>query len=49
MRICMNAIARTNRDGFFNTKFAKGGKRRALSLKGPLGTITKVKWLVDND
>ena len=43
------AIARTNRDGFFNTKFAKGGKRRALSLKGPLGTITKVKWLVDND
>ena len=39
------AIARTNKDGFYNTKFAKGGKRRAFSLKGPLGTITKVKWL----
>jgi len=43
------AIARTNKDGFYNTKYAKGGKRRAVSLKGPLGTITKVKWLVDND
>jgi len=38
-------IARTNKDGFYKTKFAKGGKRRALSCKGPLGTITKVRWL----
>ena len=39
------AIARTNKDGFYKTKYVKGGKRRALSLKGPLGIITKVKWL----
>ncbi len=42
------AIARTNKDGFYNTKFVKGGKRRALSCKGPLGTLTKVRWLVDS-
>ena len=42
------AIARTNKDGFYNTKFVKGGKRRALSCKGPLGTLTKARWLVDS-
>lgn len=41
----VNSIARTNMYGFYNTKYVKGGKRRALSLKGPLGTITKVRWL----
>ena len=44
------SIARTNRDGFYsNTRKGKHVKERAFSAKGPLGTITKVKWLVDND
>ena len=43
-------IARTIRDGFYINKGRKGaglpdGKVRAFSCKGPLGTITKVKWL----
>ena len=41
----LNAIAHTNMYGFHKTKYVKGGKRRTLSCKGPLGTITKVKWL----
>ena len=36
-------IARTNMNGFYKTK--KRGKQKAFSYKGPLGTITKVKWL----
>ena len=44
------AIARTNRDGFIhNKRDGKKVKERIFSAKGPLGTITKVKWLVDND
>ena len=42
-------IAQTNRDGFFKSKQTKNGKRRSFSCKGPLGIITKVKWLVDNE
>ena len=43
-------IARTNKDGFYsNTRKGKNVKEKAFSTKGPLGTITKVKWLVDND
>ena len=41
----LNAIARTNMYGFHKNKYVKGGKRRTLSYKGPLGTITKVKRL----
>ena len=41
----LNSIARTNMYGFYKNKYAKGSKRRAFSCKGPLGTITKVKWL----
>ena len=36
-------IAQTNIDGFYKTK--KRGKQKAFSYKGPLGTITKVRWL----
>ena len=36
-------IAQTNIDGFYKTK--KRGKQKAFSYKGPLGIITKVKWL----
>jgi len=43
------AIARTTRDGFVVDSAQASGKKRNLSYKGPLGTITKVKWLVDND
>ena len=43
------AIARTTRDGFVVDSAQPSGKKRNLSYKGPLGTITKVKWLVDND
>ena len=42
------AIARTTRDGFTEGINIKGGpkiKRRSFSCKGPLGTITKVKWI----
>ena len=39
------AIARTNRDGFYFNKDKTKGKARAFSCKGPLGTITKVKYL----
>jgi len=43
-------IARTNRDGFIlNTRKGKNVKEKAFSCKGPLGTITKVRWLDDND
>ena len=47
-RGALNAIARTTRDGFIENINIKGGpkiKRRSLSCKGPLGIITKVKWL----
>lgn len=37
-------IARTHRDGFINNKWHKN-KQRSFSCKGPLGIITKVKWL----
>ena len=43
-------IARTNRDGFIlNTRKGENVKEKAFSCKGPLGTITKVRWLDDND
>ena len=43
-------MQRTNKDGFYsNTRKGKNVKEKAFSTKGPLGTITKVKWLVDND
>ena len=51
-RGAVNAIARTTRDGFVVDNYQPSGKKRVLSCKGPLGTITKVrrlKWLVDND
>ena len=42
----VNAIARTYRDGFYsNTRKGENVKERAFSIKGPLGTITKVRWL----
>ena len=47
-RGALNAIARTTRDGFIENINIKGGpkiKRRSLSYKGPLGTITKVRRL----
>ena len=40
----LNQIARTIRDGFYINK-GKNYKARAFSCKGPLGIITKVKWL----
>jgi len=40
----VNKIARTHRDGFINNKWHKN-KQKAFSCKGPLGNITKVKWL----
>ena len=39
----ISQIAMTTNDGFFN--HITRGKQKALSLKGPLGTVTKVKWL----
>jgi len=49
-RASVNKIARTHRDGFIIAKGKKlkglsNGKARALSCKGPLGIITKVKWI----
>ena len=41
-------IAQTNRDGFWTNKL-KGSKQKSLSCNGPLGIITKVKWLNAND
>lgn len=41
----VSAIARTTRDGFIIDRHNPKGKRRKLSSNGPLGTITKVKWL----
>ena len=42
----LNQIARTTRDGFYiNKGKGKNDKARAFSCKGPLGIITKVKWL----
>ena len=40
-------IAQTNRDGFYKNKYweSRGVKKKSFSCKGPLGTITKVKWL----
>ena len=41
-------IARTTKNGFVECINIKGGpkiKRKYLSCKGPLGTITKVRWL----
>ena len=44
----VNAIARTYRDGFYsNTRKGENVKERAFSIKGPLGIITKVRWLDD--
>ena len=45
----LNQIARTNRDGFIKDKNEKNGKNRRFKMGGPLGTITKVRWLVDNE
>ena len=45
----LNQIARTNRDGFIKDKNEKNGKNRRFKMDGPLGTITKVRWLVDNE
>ena len=39
----LSQIAETTENGFFI--HVTRGKQKALSLKGPLGTITKVKWL----
>ena len=45
-RASVNKIARTHRDGFIMaTRKGKNVKERAFSCKGPLGNITKVKWL----
>ena len=42
----LNAIARTTRDGFWvKTIKGKTVTQKAFSLKGPLGIITKVRWL----
>jgi hypothetical protein len=41
----LNNIARTHRDGFIISRRSPDGKARQFSCKGPLGTITKVKWL----
>ena len=41
----LNQIARTIRDGFYINRGKKKGKIKAFSCKGPLGIITKVKWL----
>ena len=38
-------IAQTHRDGFYVDRQQKSGKNRAFSCKGPLGIITKVRWL----
>ena len=40
-------IAQTNRDGFYKNKYweSRGVKKKSFSCKGPLGIITKVKWL----
>jgi hypothetical protein len=43
----VNAIARTTRDGFVVDNYQSSGKKRVLSCKGPLGIITKVRWLDD--
>ena len=46
IRSSVMKIAQTTRDGFYiNKRKGKNVKRRALSCKGPLGTITKVRWL----
>ena len=39
----LHQIAETTKNGFYI--HATQGKRKAFSYKGPLGTITKVKWL----
>ena len=41
----ISGIIRTARDGFIIDNHDKNGKTRRLSHKGPLGTVTKVKWL----
>jgi hypothetical protein len=44
----LSNIARTTKNGFVECINIKGGpkiKRKYLSCKGPLGTITKVRWL----
>ena len=41
----ISGIIRTARDGFIIDNHDKNGKTRRLSHKGPLGTITKVRWL----
>jgi hypothetical protein len=41
----VSGIARTTRDGFVIDRHDPKGKRKKLSCKGPLGIITKVRWL----
>ena len=41
----LTAIALTMKNGFKKNKNRKNGRQRTLSCKGPLGIITKVKWL----
>jgi hypothetical protein len=43
----IHQIARTTKDGFYKSKYGelRGYKVRAFSSKGPLGTVTKVKYL----
>jgi len=41
----LSGIASTNRDGFFKDSSSKNGKLRRFTCKGPLGIITKVKWI----
>jgi hypothetical protein len=45
-RGAVSAIARTHRDGFImTTRKGENVKEKVFYCKGPLGTITKVKWL----
>ena len=43
----LGQMARTTRDGFFKDSSQKSGKAKRFKIKGPLGTITKVKRLED--
>jgi hypothetical protein len=41
------SLALTSRDGFYKDNSRTSGKRTKLSCNGPLGIITKAKWLSD--
>ena len=41
----LSQMARTTRDGFYKDSSHKSGKAKRFKCKGPLGTVTKVKWL----